>query len=97
MLNEYFDVFEKDGKEYIKATFVVESMNIKVIDEIRRQLREYDDEFRSGRNTGTDYRLNDNEVDFTVGIPADQTIEYVNGIIDIFNEVNSNIEEIINN
>lgn len=97
MLKEYFDVFEKDGKEYIKATFVVESMNIKVIDEIRRQLREYDDEFRSGRNTGTNYRLNDHEVDFTVGIPADQTIEYVNGIIDIFNNVNNNIDEIINN
>lgn len=97
MLNKYFDVFEKDGKEYIKATFVVESMNIKVIDEIRRQLREYDDEFKSGRNTGTSYRLNDREVDFTVGIPADQTIEYMNGIIDIFNNVNDNIDEIINN
>ena len=96
MLKEYFDVFNKDGKEYVKATFTVDSMNIKVIDEVRRRLREFDDEFRCGRNTGTNYRLNDREVDFTIGIPADQTVEYVNSIIEIFNDVNNNIDKIIN-
>lgn len=98
MMNEYFDIINKDGKNYIMAVFTVNSTNCYVEAEVRKRLRDFDEsEYRCGRNTGSMYRLAEHKIDFTVYINVDNDAEYVKKIIDIFEDVNNNIDQIINN
>ena len=90
-----FESVKKDGKEYCRMFFTVNSTNINVIDEVRRRLREFDSEYNFGRNTGTDYRIKDHKVDFEVDIYEDRDVEYLRKISDIFDDINNRIEELI--
>ena len=97
-MNEYFDIINKDGKNYIVAAFTVNSTNCYVETAVRKRLRDFDEsEYRCGRNTSSMYRLAEKKIDFTVYINVDNDAEYVKQIIDIFEDVNNNIDQIINN
>ena len=91
------EVIKKDDIEYIRFTRTIYSTNCKVFDELRKQLREFDnDMFRSGKNTGSLYNVEAHEVYFSVDIPVTMSLEYMyRVVVGIVENINNYIDEII--
>lgn len=70
---------DRNGKEYYEKTFTVPSTNIRVMDTLRKELREYDSWFNAGGHTGCLYNTAKHEVYFTVGIPVTEMFHYAIG------------------